>query len=39
MGPDHWAPKMREKMKYAKQFLIESRKGFYLNNDKFYHDN
>ena len=39
MGPDHWAPKLREKMKCAKQILIESRKGSYLNNDKFYDEN
>jgi hypothetical protein len=39
MGKEHWAPKMREKIKFAKQELNEAKRSKNLNTEKFYLDN
>lgn len=38
MGNDHWAPKMRDRVKAAKWALNEARKASHLNSDKFYEE-
>lgn len=37
MGNDHWAPKMKEKVKGARLHLQEVKKSLHLNQPAFYH--
>lgn len=38
MGFDHWGPKMKDKLKIAKQSLSEAKGTQFLNPPKFYEE-